>query len=805
MSRKSRRLRVRAVRAAALLCGAAFLVQRWRLRSFGLQCASDCHPTSFSSTSTTATTSSEAESSSAVSLSTSSRSKRWEQLAGTTPDAPLDLLVIGGGLTGLYTAVDAAQRGLRVGLVEAADLGAGSTTSHMPTISPGGLPYVQRAIRQRDTTWLRVAMTVMAEETTWANVASTSVRAPESVLQQVRSGVRRVASRWSGASGSSGGVEASGCAEAAPTMLLPALHSSEMLEYACAAVLGTFLSAFCGPLRPTTVLSTSAMEARLPALARGGESSSASSASASVRVKGGVATGNICIDGHAAAVSLAATAAELGVVLCSYAPVVQIKELPAESDASLRVRDGYGSSRWRLGASAKKAGGGEAPPVMVALVRDALAHVNDALPSPSAAPVTGTSSWLSRWFACRTTAAEQHSVSPSSSNTVPTAVYARCIVNCAGCGVDAVKSRYDGNTQDTVPAAFAGFLAYSYLVAPADGVHAVDAAQGVPLSRTLHASGLHISSPRLSYASTMVLPWRDRCVLLGPSITPLAYSPSVVHGSTGGEKEEGAAQDSLTHAVDGVPVIQSKDGYTAQRDRVLLMLASCGVTADAARLLSCVSQTVPCLKGPKEVPFQRELLSRGYALHFSSRPRCEAASDNSGEAVAAATAAAENRRVVPLLHVYGGTPVLARRIAEDAVDAVVRHPALANNTDRTSALHGCRTHRLRLSVPRSVSAAATANASPSHEAADGRAAQDSALTRLEALIQETYAERLTDVVARRTHVAYTSPEDAVRALPTIAAVMGKLKGWSAAREAAEVAAARRLIASVAVAAPSAAS
>src|SRR4051812_16538018 len=41
----------------------------------------------------------------------------------------LDLLVIGGGITGTGAALDAATRGLRVGLVEARDLAAGTSSA----------------------------------------------------------------------------------------------------------------------------------------------------------------------------------------------------------------------------------------------------------------------------------------------------------------------------------------------------------------------------------------------------------------------------------------------------------------------------------------------------------------------------------------------------------------------------------------------------------------------------------------------------------------------------------------------------
>jgi glycerol-3-phosphate dehydrogenase len=70
---------------------------------------------------------------------------------------PLDVLVIGGGITGAGAALDAASRGLRVGLVESRDLAAG-TSSRSSKLIHGGLRYleqgdfklVREALRERD-------------------------------------------------------------------------------------------------------------------------------------------------------------------------------------------------------------------------------------------------------------------------------------------------------------------------------------------------------------------------------------------------------------------------------------------------------------------------------------------------------------------------------------------------------------------------------------------------------------------------------------------------------------------------------
>jgi len=72
-------------------------------------------------------------------------------------EGPLDVLVIGGGITGVGAALDAASRGLRVGLVESRDLAAG-TSSRSSKLIHGGLRYleqgdfklVKEALRERD-------------------------------------------------------------------------------------------------------------------------------------------------------------------------------------------------------------------------------------------------------------------------------------------------------------------------------------------------------------------------------------------------------------------------------------------------------------------------------------------------------------------------------------------------------------------------------------------------------------------------------------------------------------------------------
>ena len=61
----------------------------------------------------------------------------------SSSSAPIDLLVIGGGINGTGIARDAAGRGLSVTLVERGDL-AGATSSYSSKLVHGGLRYLEQ-------------------------------------------------------------------------------------------------------------------------------------------------------------------------------------------------------------------------------------------------------------------------------------------------------------------------------------------------------------------------------------------------------------------------------------------------------------------------------------------------------------------------------------------------------------------------------------------------------------------------------------------------------------------------------------
>jgi len=94
------------------------------------------------------------------SLNATTRQASLEAMAG----GGLDVLVVGGGITGAGAALDAASRGLRVGLVEAQDFASGASSKSSKLIH-GGLRYlemgdlglVRESLRERELLLRRLA------------------------------------------------------------------------------------------------------------------------------------------------------------------------------------------------------------------------------------------------------------------------------------------------------------------------------------------------------------------------------------------------------------------------------------------------------------------------------------------------------------------------------------------------------------------------------------------------------------------------------------------------------------------------
>uniref|UniRef100_H3CZ45 Glycerol-3-phosphate dehydrogenase, mitochondrial n=1 Tax=Tetraodon nigroviridis TaxID=99883 RepID=H3CZ45_TETNG len=74
---------------------------------------------------------------------------RKEQLAALQNTVEFDVLVVGGGATGVGCALDAVTRNLRTALVERSDFSAG-TSSRSTKLIHGGVRYLQKAIMQLD-------------------------------------------------------------------------------------------------------------------------------------------------------------------------------------------------------------------------------------------------------------------------------------------------------------------------------------------------------------------------------------------------------------------------------------------------------------------------------------------------------------------------------------------------------------------------------------------------------------------------------------------------------------------------------
>jgi glycerol-3-phosphate dehydrogenase len=75
-------------------------------------------------------------------LGPAARDDALRALARTTAEEPLDVLVVGGGITGVGIANDAATRGLSTGLLEQRDLASG-TSSRSSKLIHGGLRYLE--------------------------------------------------------------------------------------------------------------------------------------------------------------------------------------------------------------------------------------------------------------------------------------------------------------------------------------------------------------------------------------------------------------------------------------------------------------------------------------------------------------------------------------------------------------------------------------------------------------------------------------------------------------------------------------
>ncbi|KAG8083488.1 hypothetical protein GUJ93_ZPchr0015g6775 [Zizania palustris] len=90
------------------------------------------------------------------------RAEQRTALAGSSPAEPFDVLVVGGGATGCGVALDAATRGLRVGLVEREDFSSG-TSSRSTKLIHGGVRYLEKAVFSLDYGQLKLVFHALKE------------------------------------------------------------------------------------------------------------------------------------------------------------------------------------------------------------------------------------------------------------------------------------------------------------------------------------------------------------------------------------------------------------------------------------------------------------------------------------------------------------------------------------------------------------------------------------------------------------------------------------------------------------------
>ncbi|XP_042032704.1 glycerol-3-phosphate dehydrogenase SDP6, mitochondrial-like [Salvia splendens] len=91
-----------------------------------------------------------------------SRDVQESALIASSAANPLDILVIGGGATGCGVALDAATRGLRVGLVEREDFASG-TSSRSTKLIHGGVRYLEKAVFNLDYGQLKLVFHALEE------------------------------------------------------------------------------------------------------------------------------------------------------------------------------------------------------------------------------------------------------------------------------------------------------------------------------------------------------------------------------------------------------------------------------------------------------------------------------------------------------------------------------------------------------------------------------------------------------------------------------------------------------------------
>ena len=98
-----------------------------------------------------------------------SRSHQVASLRGSV-DKPYDVIVVGGGATGVGCAMDAASRGLSVALVERGDFASG-TSSKSTKLIHGGVRYLEKAFFNLDYGQYKLVREALHERNVWMDIA----------------------------------------------------------------------------------------------------------------------------------------------------------------------------------------------------------------------------------------------------------------------------------------------------------------------------------------------------------------------------------------------------------------------------------------------------------------------------------------------------------------------------------------------------------------------------------------------------------------------------------------------------------
>lgn len=93
-----------------------------------------------------------------------------EQHLAALREGTFDILIVGGGATGAGTALDAASRGLRVGLIERDDFAAG-TSSRSTKLIHGGVRYLEQAVKGFDAGQLHLVREALREREVLLRIA----------------------------------------------------------------------------------------------------------------------------------------------------------------------------------------------------------------------------------------------------------------------------------------------------------------------------------------------------------------------------------------------------------------------------------------------------------------------------------------------------------------------------------------------------------------------------------------------------------------------------------------------------------